>query len=264
MTSTQPILEVRNIGHSFDGLHVLRSVDFQVMPGTVVGLIGPNGSGKSTLFNIISGFLRPMAGSVHLEGAPTGRATPEQLSRRGIVRTFQTPQVFQDLTVMENVMVGSVVASYWRDLLGLPSSHRQLAQVREQAFAICQRFRLLPLVDALAGGLSVGQRRNLELARAVAARPRLLMLDEPSSGLNTNEIEVLKEWITTLSAEGLSVLLVSHDMGLMEVAARVQVLYYGEIISSGSMREIQNDARVQQVYLGDTAPDASTDRAGET
>jgi len=207
MPADPALLALREVGHSFGGLSVLRSVTFDVPAGEIVGLIGPNGSGKTTLFNIVSGYIRPLVGSILYRGAPFGRETIQQRSHAGLVRTFQTPQVFEKMTVLENVMAGC-----------------------------CKLTRTSVLQD---------------LSRAVVGKPSLLLLDEPSSGLNGQEIENLREWIVRLNADdGMTVLLVSHDMGLMTVANMVHTLYFGEIIASGDMAAIQRHPKVREVYLG--------------
>ncbi len=249
----QPLLKVEHVGHSFGGLHVLKDVNFEVGSGRIVGLIGPNGSGKTTCFNIVSGFLPPRAGVVSFAGADCTRHSVQERNRRGLVRTFQTPQVFGHLTVLENLMVGRhkrTTAGVLADMLRTPGAQRDAAAMRENAHAASRRFGLDALLDRPAGTLPAGQMRMVELARACIGEPSLLLLDEPSSGLNSSEIELLRNWIQELNRGGLSILLVSHDMGLMTVAQRVHVLYFGEIIASGPMDDIQRDPRVREAYLG--------------
>lgn len=247
------MLSLRQVGHSFGGLTVLRSVTFDVPEGGIVGLIGPNGSGKTTLFNIVSGYIRPMTGTVAYRGTPLGRDSIQRRGLAGLVRTFQTPQVFEQMTVLENVMVGCTKltrTNILQDLLRTAGARDQMRQIRDRAEAACERFQLGNLKDLPASGLTAGQRRILEIARAVVGEPRCLLLDEPSSGLNATEIENLREWIVRLNEEGITILLVSHDMALMTVARTVHTLYFGEIIASGDMAAIQRDRRVREVYLG--------------
>lgn len=247
------ILALKEVGHSFGGLAVLRSVTFDVPEGGIIGLIGPNGSGKTTLFNIVSGYIRPLAGTITYRGAPLGRESIQWRGLAGLVRTFQTPQVFEQMTVLENIMVGCTKltrTTMLQDLLRTPAARRQMREIRQRAEAACERFQLGSLRDLPAASLTAGQRRILEIARAVVGEPRLLLLDEPSSGLNAQEIENLREWIVRLNEQGITVLLVSHDMGLMTVARTVHTLYFGEIIASGDMAAIQRDPRVREVYLG--------------
>ena len=253
MQADPPLLSLREIGHSFGGLSVLRSVTLDVPVGEIVGLIGPNGSGKTTLFNIVTGYIRPLLGTINYRGTPLGRESIQQRGQAGLVRTFQTPQVFEQMTVLENVMVGVCKltrTTMLQDLFRMPASRRQMRQIRDQADAACERFKLTGLRHLPAASLTAGQRRILEIARAVVGKPSLLLLDEPSSGLNVQEIENLRDWIVRLNREGITILLVSHDMGLMTVANIVHTLYFGEIIASGDMAAIQRDPRVREVYLG--------------
>ena len=246
-------LELKGIGHSFGGLAVLSSVSFTVPKGAIAGLIGPNGSGKSTLFNILSGFIAPRAGASTLFGEDLRGMSVEKRCRAGLVRTFQTPKVFEHLTVLENLMIGAyrlTRSGMLESMLALPRARREVARLREQAEALAYRFGLERLLGQSASKLSGGQRRMLELVRGYAARPRLLLLDEPSTGLNSEEIERLRAWLAELNLEGISVLLVSHDMQLMNIASVVHVLYFGEIIAAGTMAEMQQNARVREAYLG--------------
>jgi ABC-type branched-subunit amino acid transport system ATPase component len=246
-------LEVNGVGHSFGGLTVLSNVTFSVPAGQIVGLIGPNGSGKSTLFNIVNGFLRPNSGSVTLYGDDMRSMSVEARSRAGLVRTFQTPKVFEHMSVLENLMTGIYKltrSGFVGTMLAFRGARAELASMRTEADALCERFGLTGLRDTPAGKLTGGQRRMVELARAYAGRPRLLMLDEPSSGLNDEEVEHLGRWLRTFKAEGITLLLVSHDMQLMGVAEIVNVLCFGEIIAAGSMSEMQRDQRVRDVYFG--------------
>jgi ABC-type branched-subunit amino acid transport system ATPase component len=247
------ILDIRGIGHSFAGLRVLKSVDIAVPDRGLVGLIGPNGSGKTTLFNIVSGYLKPDTGRVRFEGRALDQVPVQARSRAGLVRTFQTPKIFEQMSVLENVMVGcckTTKTSIIGDLLRAPASRSQLRRMKEAAEEACEKFGLTRICHTEAKNATAGQRRIIELARAAVGKPKLLLLDEPSAGLVPQEIEQLKDWIHRLNGEGITVLLVSHDMGLMNVVDTVHALYFGGIIASGSMAEIQKNARVREVYLG--------------
>lgn len=247
------VLRLEGIRHSFGGLRVLSNVNLRVDVGGVTGLIGPNGSGKTTLFNIVSGYLVPNGGTVQYDGDVINGDSVQDRCRRGLVRTFQTPRLFEQMTVLENVMVGVTKltsTSLLQDMLGLAGARREIERCRAEAEKLCQKFNLARIQNVGAGQLPAGQRRMVEIARAIAGRPKLLLLDEPSSGLNHDEIENLRTWISALKDDGLSILLVSHDMGLMSVAAEVHVLYFGEIIVSGTMATIQQEPRVREVYLG--------------
>jgi len=247
------LLEVRDVARSFRGLQVLRDVSFDVEEGGIVGLIGPNGAGKSTLFNIISGFLASDRGQVIYAGADiSGRSVPQR-SRAGLVRTFQTPQVFAHLTVLENLIAGCYKHTNTGVLANLFASRRsrsELHRMHADAEAACEKFGLTAVRHRPAGKLPGGQQRLVELARAVIGKPRLLCLDEPSSGLNTGEVTGLMAALERLAAEGITILLVSHDMDLVKVASVIHVLCFGEIIARGPLVEIRRDARVREAYLG--------------
>lgn len=250
---TPPLLAAEGLGHAFGGFRVLSSVSFSVPQGGLVGLIGPNGSGKTTLFNILCGFIHPLSGKARFDGRELGTSNVVQRSRQGLVRTFQTPKVFEHLSVLENVMAGlykcsqgGIVASMFQ----LPLARREMARMAEQAAAACETFGLGGMKQQLAGTLTAGARRNVELARATVSGPRLLLLDEPSSGLSTEEVDQLREQLVRTNQSGLAILLVSHDMDLMSMVDRVHVLSAGEIIAAGTMEEMHHNAQVQQVYLG--------------
>lgn len=248
-----PMLQLQGIAHNFGGLNVLTNVNIDVPPGRIVGLIGPNGSGKTTCFNIASGFLVPKAGSVVFEGQDVTQWSVQRRGAAGLVRTFQTPKVFEHMTVLENLMVGeykSTKAGFFGSLLSLPGARREFAGMRDRAAECARRFGIEKLLDVHSGQLPAGQRRVVEMARACIGGPRILLLDEPSSGLNSEEIETLRHWIEKLNGDGLTILLVSHDMGLMNVVDEAHVLYFGEIIASGTLAEVQDDARVREAYLG--------------
>jgi branched-chain amino acid transport system ATP-binding protein len=248
-----PVLEVRNVVHAFRGLRVLRGVSFAVPSGSITGLIGPNGAGKSTLFNIISGFLTPDTGDIVFEGRSMKGRTVQQRSRAGMVRTFQTPQVFRHMTVRDNLVAGAHklgTSGVLAGLLRLPSGYRDMNVAEHRANESCAAFGLSAVSDQLTGKLPVGQQRLVELARAAVTKPALLCLDEPSSGLNTAEVVQLMDAVSRLNADGISILLVSHDLHLVSLAERINVLCFGEIISSGSLAEVRIDPRVRDAYLG--------------
>ncbi|TBR28662.1 MAG: ABC transporter ATP-binding protein [Reyranella sp.] len=247
------MLALRDVGHSFGGFAVLNSVSFSVPNRDIVGLIGPNGSGKTTLFNIISGYIAHLRGEIRYCGGELGRHSIQERSNAGMVRTFQTPKIFERMSVIENIMVGAckrTSSGMVEDLLRLPRSRRDMRQIRNEADEICAKFDLSEVRNSPSQTLPAGQRRVLEIARAVIGRPKLLMLDEPSSGLNPDEVANLRHWIEQLNREGMTILLVSHDMELMNVANHVHVLYFGKIIASGDMKEIQSNPQVREVYLG--------------
>ncbi len=250
---SRTLLALNDIRHSFRGLHVLKGVALEVPQGAFVGLIGPNGAGKSTLFNIASGFLQPDAGGVFFDGADLTQCSVQERSRRGLVRTFQTPQVFGAMTVVENLMVGrhkqtrsGIVGNLFRSTRSI----REFHAAEQTAHSMLKRFGLEHVAQHKAANLPAGLQRMLELARAYVGEPRLLLLDEPSSGLNGDEIVQLKRRLHELNGEGITILLISHDMNLIDAAANVHVLFFGEIIAAGPMAVLRDDVRVREAYLG--------------
>jgi len=251
--TTTALLQISRVSHKFGGLQVLDGVDFGVTTGSITGLIGPNGAGKSTLFNIVSGFLVPQHGSVLFDGHDITRDAVRTRSAAGLIRTFQTPKVFAKLSVRENLMIG-----YYRHLhsgtasnmLRTPGSKRELENMRAKAVEASARFGLDEVMERPAGQVAAGMQRLVELARAWVSHPRLLMLDEPSSGLNSTEIEDMRGALQRLNHEGMTILLVSHDMDLVDIASEVHVLCFGSIIASGTMAQVKLDQGVRQAYLG--------------
>lgn len=247
------MLRLEKVGKTFGGFRALKEVTFDVAAHGITGLIGPNGSGKTTLFNIISGFVSQTSGRVIYQGADIGRETVQARSRMGLVRTFQTPKIFERLTVEQNVMVGSFKSTssgLWAGMLNTAASRNEAEATRASALACCRLFDLGGVASRQAALLPAGQRRLLELARAYQSKPKLLMLDEPSSGLTTTEIEAMIEKLHLIAADGISILLVSHDMDLMRIASQINVLNFGQIICSGHMNDVQQDATVREAYLG--------------
>ena len=250
---TAELLQVSAVSHRFGGLQVLRGVDFSVIEGSLTGLIGPNGAGKSTLFNIVSGFLVPQHGTVVFDGREITRDSVRARSEAGLVRSFQTPKVFAKLTVRENLMIG-----YYRHLrsgtsgnmLRSPRSQQDMASMRARAVEAGERFGLQDVMGRPAGQVPAGRQRLVELARAWVSKPQLLLLDEPSSGLNSAELAQMRDALQQLNREGMTILLVSHDMDLVDVASEVHVLCFGSIIASGTMAQIKLDHGVRQAYLG--------------
>jgi branched-chain amino acid transport system ATP-binding protein/nonpolar-amino-acid-transporting ATPase len=247
------LLSVRDVTHRFRGLSVLRGVSLDAQHGRITGLIGPNGAGKSTLFNIVSGFLPQQGGEIRYAGNDITRWSVTRRSRAGLVRTFQTPRVFGHMTVRENLMAAGWLATssgMLEELFGLPKARRDVARMESLADEACIGFELAPVWSARAGDLPAGRQRLVELARAAVASPTLLCLDEPSSGLNTEEVAALRRALERLNEAGTTILLVSHDMELMSVASAVHVLCFGEIIASGPFGAVKEDPRVREAYLG--------------
>ena len=248
------LLEIENIRRSFGGLVALDRVTFQVNRGQIKGLIGPNGAGKTTLFNIISGLLPSDAGRVRFKEWPITGWKPYQIARIGIARTFQNPSLFLRMTTLENIMVGRHTrsrADFFKCSLRLPGQRQEERRIQADARQHLEHLGLGDLADTPAGSLAFGQRRRVELARALAAEPELLLLDEPASGLNTREKADLGQVIRGIRDRGVTILLVEHDMAMvMDLADDILVLHNGTPLAEGPPTAIQNDPSVISVYLG--------------
>ena len=229
------LLEVSGLTKRFGGVVAVNSVDLAIPEGHVFGLIGPNGAGKTTLINLISGHFRADRGAIRFADVDVTGQRPDQLARRGIARTFQSIRLFKGLTVLENALLGAFVRG----------SSPALAR------AALERLGLARRADALAGELAYGDQRRLEIARALASQPRLLILDEPAAGMNPTESAALRDLLRALAAEGLTIILIEHDVRLvMGASERVAVLNFGRKIAEGAPAQIQADAAVREAYLG--------------
>jgi branched-chain amino acid transport system ATP-binding protein len=251
------VLEVDGVSVRFGGLTALDGVSLSVAPGEVAGVIGPNGAGKTTLLNVLCGFIRPNQGKVLLNGTGYHHLRPHQLAGLGIARTLQGTGLFERLSAVENVMVGAncrARAGLLSALLGLPRSSGDERRLRQEALAALQRVGAGGVAAARPGELPYGMRKRVALARAIVARPKLLLLDEPASGLAEGELVELGELIRDLAAET-SLVIVEHHMDLMmSVCDSLVVLDFGKVISRGSPREIQADPAVTAAYLGASGP----------
>lgn len=248
------MLEVRNLSKSFGGLKAVQDVSLDVKRGEIVGLIGPNGAGKTTVFNCITGFLRPDGGQVRLNGEEVAGLPPNEIARRGMVRTFQTPVGFPRLTVWENLAVvpfGQRGEHLWPALF--PSRavlDQERAHVRK-AMELLERFGLRERRDELVVNLSAPELKLLELARQLMLEPQILLLDEPAAGVNPAMLGELVDLLERLRARGFTFLIVDHNLGfIMKITDRVYVMAAGEVIAHGPPDEVSRNERVQQVYLG--------------
>ncbi len=249
-----PLLEVSALHHWFGGLHVIDDVSFTVQPGIVKAIIGPNGAGKTTLFNLIAGVYTPVSGSIRVAGQETAGLPPHQMAQRGVSRTFQASRLFPGMTVFENVMTGRHTAGragFLSSMLALPHVWREEKRMRTDCMEIIARLGLEEIAHTEALALPFGRQRIVEIARALAARPTLLLLDEPACGLTMNETEDLGELIRRIREDGTTVVIVEHDMSLvMGISDEVVVLSYGRKIAEGAPREVQANPEVVSIYLG--------------
>jgi branched-chain amino acid transport system ATP-binding protein len=250
------LLRAEELHIRFGGVTALAGPSFEVAEGSVCGLIGPNGAGKTTVFNCISRLYTPDSGRIEFDGRDLLQHAPHEIARLGIARTFQNLGLVPSLTVRDNAMLGAhhrAKANFVTAALSLPSVRREERELAEEADTILARLDLADVADERAGGLPYAALKRLELARALCARPRLLMLDEPASGLNHEEVLQLADLLLELRDEhNLTVLLVEHHMGMvMRASEHVVVLNFGKLIAAGTPSEVQNDPAVVSAYLGD-------------
>lgn len=248
------LLEVRSLSRSFGGLKAVNEVSFTVNQGSIKSVIGPNGAGKTTLFNLISGMLPCDSGVVLQNGREITRLQPYKIAELGISRTFQTTKLFSRMTVAENVMVGRhsrTRAGFLSGVLNLPWTWREEREIRERSLQLLDALGLAYAADQLASNLPFGKQRLLEIARALATEPSLLLLDEPAAGLNIYETREMADLVLKIRGWGITVLLVEHDMSLvMDISDQIVVLNYGRKVAEGEPAEIQRDPEVIRIYLG--------------
>ncbi len=249
------LLQASNLDKHFGGVAAVTDLSFEVQKGIIYSVIGPNGAGKTTLFNMLCGYYVPNAGSISFAGKSLEGLQTHQIAALGISRTFQNLQVFYNMTVLENVMVGCHLRTHTgliKAALRLPSVVREERQVREWSMQALEVCGLAHLAEREAGSLPYGELKRLEIARALASDPEFLAMDEPAAGLNDTETVEMRELILRLKQKGITILLVEHNMGLvMQISDRVLVLGFGCLLAEGTPQQVQNDPAVIKAYLGE-------------
>lgn len=252
--SRASLLQLQGVTRHFGGLQVLQGVDFDIPAGSIFGLIGPNGAGKTTVFNLITGLLATTAGSIHFQGQNLAGRKPHQITQQGIARTFQNIRIFKEMSLLENVMVGMHMHLGYGPLgllVGTSTFRREEQRARDRAHELLSWVKLDHKAGEAADKLSYGDQRKLELARALATDPKLLLLDEPVAGMNSAEKVEIMQVIRDIHARGYTVFMIEHDMKfVMGLCEEIAVLNFGRIIARGGPDQIRNDPQVIEAYLG--------------
>ncbi|HET6438401.1 MAG TPA: ABC transporter ATP-binding protein [Anaeromyxobacter sp.] len=250
-----PLLRLEDLHRDFGGLRAVDGAAFSVLPGEVHGLIGPNGAGKTSLLNLVSGLFPPTSGRILLDEQPIHGLAPHRVAALGVARTFQNIRLFPDLSARDNVVVGQHLRrrpSLAARLLMLPGARSEVGSARREAAALLERVGLSERIRVHARHLSYGEQRRVEIARALASAPRLLLLDEPTAGMSLAEVRAVAALIRQVATEGRAVLLVEHNVRLvMEVCDRITVLHFGKVIAQGTPSEVGRDPAVVAAYLGE-------------
>lgn len=263
---SETLLQIKDVGIRFGGLQAVADLSFTVENGQVMGLIGPNGAGKTTVFNLITGVYKPSSGKIFLEGQDITGWAPHRIARAGIFRTFQTIRLFYGQSVLANVLAGlhlQTHQAWWQGLLSTPAQRREEQELRGRTMTLLERLDLAHLAQEDVASLPYGVQRRVELARALIARPRLLILDEPAAGLNDLESSALNRTILSMRDEGISILLVEHDMNVvMNVTDRIVCINFGRKIAEGAPEEIRTNPEVIEAYLGNDEDDNEEEAQG--